>query len=137
MPNPYQYDSGFVYDVAAAYNAFAPSQPAFTATVSSHLSTSMTLDKDGYFNIVVQDTMEDIAQSVEMIVGTGIGSRTVVPTFGIPQQPFENGNQGNIEKIISTWENRATSVVTVTTDPVNLTESIQVAVSRNKGSSHR
>lgn len=120
MTNAFQYDSGLVYNIDVAYDAYAPTQSDNISDVAlTHLATSFTkaIGPTGWtFSVVYQGTQDEIAQSVSMIVGTTIGERTVVPTFGIPQQPFAGPSASQIQTAVSTWENRCLTSVTVATD---------------------
>ena len=83
------------------------------SSVIPHLSAAVSLNGDGTFAFVNQDTIEEVEQSVEVICGSVPGERTVVPTFGLPSQVFTNPNPGAIQATILQWENRATTQVTV------------------------
>lgn len=128
MSSIFQYDSQLVYENDVAYDAYAPSETPVFVPVLSHLSASVTLGGDGTFGFLVQDTEDEVAQSVEMIVGTNQGERTVVPTFGIPQQPFDGPNITEFTTAIGLWEPRARVAVTTTTSDTGI-GSVNVAVS--------
>ena len=128
MTTTFQYNSALAYDINVSYDAYAPTQSDNTIIALSHLSTRFTLGRDGSFGVVYQDTLEEIAQCVSMIVGTTIGERTVVPQFGIPQQPFDGPNAKQIETAITAWENRCTSKVSFATDDYGNSQ-VRVAVS--------
>ena len=132
MPNAFQYNSGLPYDTNVAYNAYAPAETPVTEVNLDHLSTAFTIHQDGSFLTVHQDTLEEVAQCVSMIVGTTPGDRTVVPGFGIPQQPFDGPNAGQIENAITTWEPRAFAKVAIENDGRG-NANVKVAVSLRKG----
>ena len=109
----FQYDANLAYDSDIAYDAYAPTPTTTPTPVLAHLSAAMTLNPDGSFSFLPQDTVDEIAQSVEVIVGTPTGSRTVVPTFGIPDPTFSQPNKGVITSCIGLWEKRAVVNVSI------------------------
>jgi phage baseplate assembly protein W len=131
LSNTFNYDSPLVYDSDQAYNAYAPSSTPNAAATLAHLSAQVALGSDGTFDFLIQDSISEITQCVEMIVGTTIGDRTVVPTFGIPDQTFTQPNKGQIETAISLWEPRCLSNVTIRTNNQNVSNiSVDVALAK-------
>lgn len=65
----------------------------------------------------VQDSYDDIAASVEMVLSTPLSWRNVVPEFGTPDQTFSNRIDINVIKAaLSRWEPRATTQINVVMD---------------------
>src|ERR1700728_4554283 len=112
----------FIYDAPIPYNAKQPydfsgawGSTGAPPVILPHLSAEMTLQGDGTFAFWQQGTLDEVAQSVEMVCGTTVGDRTVVPTFGLPNLAFNlMQNQKAILNAINTWEPRASVVVNIT-----------------------
>lgn len=87
-----------------------------------HLAFPFHLNPDGTAATFAQDTTDDIAGCVTMIIGTRPGERTVLPTFGCPDQAFvTTGTSLRVAAAIAAWEPRAGGAavtVTVTDDGV-------------------
>ncbi len=130
---PIPYNVGQSYDFAAAWGNTGVSQ-----TYLPHLDAAMVLGSDGTFLTWQQNTIDEVAQSVEVVCGTTIGDRTVVPTFGLPQLPFtiqsSNQFQQAIQQAILTWEPRASTQVIVTIDDAGAQPTITVNTSLRQGS---
>ena len=126
---PIPYDEEQPYDFSAAWgSAGAP------PVVLPHLSAAMSLQGDGTFAFWQQGTIDEVAQSVEMICGTEQGHRTVVPGFGLPPLVFTlNQNEKAIMAAINTWEDRATVNLNITSTAQDIV-SIQVNTSLLRGS---
>lgn len=82
------------------------------ATQIPHLSLPLRVGTGGSFEAVEQDTIEDVAQCVGVIVQTPIGSREELPGFGMPRIEFSTVlPMVPILQAIYTWEPRAAAVV--------------------------
>jgi phage baseplate assembly protein W len=65
----------------------------------------------------IQNSYDEIAASVEMVLSTPLSWRTVVPEFGTPDQTFSNKIDTNVIKAaLSRWEPRATTQINVVMD---------------------
>lgn len=119
MTSLFQYDAPTVYDANQPYDAFsAPSNAGAIVPVIPHLSAALALNPDGSFIWQQQGLISEVAQSVEMIVGTPKGQRTMIPSFGIPDPTFTYPvNKGEIQQAIAQFETRATANVNVTYAP--------------------
>ena len=82
-----------------------------------HLRIPFGLDALGAAAVVEQDSLVEITQCVTQLLGTVIGSRDVVPTYGIGDPTFAGPNQAEITDAVATWESRAVVSVTITTPP--------------------
>lgn len=126
---PIEYDSPQPYDFQGAWSSIPT-----IVVVLPHLSAAMSLQGDGTFNWWQQGTIDEVAQSVEMIVGTTKGQRTVVPGFGIDQLPFSApANIAAIQAAINLWEPRANATVGVSGGAPG-EENITVNTSLRRGS---
>jgi len=74
---------------------------------AQHLPNFINITAAGGFLTFAQDSFDEIASSVEMIVGTVEGSRTGAPSYGVPELPLAPINAGDIKNIIEQWEPRA------------------------------
>lgn len=74
---------------------------------AQHLPNFISVTAAGGFLTFAQDSFDEIASSVEMIVGTVEGSRTGAPSYGVPEIPLAPIDAGNIKNIIEQWEPRA------------------------------
>jgi phage baseplate assembly protein W len=121
-------DPSYAFNITHIDYTGAASQPVTISTYptsynapygASHLTNFTSLDAFGQFAINVQDSYEEVADSVGVVVGTTIGSRSVVPKFGIPDLPMTEINVGQIERAINAWEPRANAKVTLQYDDNN------------------
>lgn len=113
---PVPYNEGQPYDFLAAWGGSGSPQ-----TYLPHLDAALVLGADGTFMTWQQGTIDEVAQCVEVICGTTIGDRTVVPTFGLPALPFtiqsSHQYQQSIQQAINTWEPRARVQVVINSGP--------------------
>lgn len=129
--SPNEYDTPQPYDFSGAWN-----QPGTVATNLPHLSAICTLQGNGTFNSWQQGTIDEVSQCVEVVCGTNIGDRTVVPNFGIPDPVFTTGlTAAEVQAAINLWEDRAEVQVNVVNNGTG-TESIQVRTSIRRGSTN-
>jgi len=129
----FEYNSPLVYNSSQEYNAYAPTSTAIPSPVLAHLGASVLLTPDGSFAFLQQDSIAEIVQSVEMICGTVVNDRTVVPTFGIPDQAFTQPSKTEIVSAVSKWQSRATVNVAVdTNDPMGVSQ-VKVTVIPSQG----
>jgi hypothetical protein len=92
-------------------SAIAPAQTFPTAP--PHLQNLPALDAFGQFLVNNQDSYAEIADSVEIIVGTQIGQRPALPDFGILDPTFTYPiDTVGISNAITTWDKRAIPTVT-------------------------
>ena len=134
MTTTFTYDSGLQYDSDNQYDPYTPAITSIPPVVLAHLGSNVSLAADGTFGFWVQDTIDEVAQSVSVIAGTERGDRTVVPTFGVPPQPFANPDKNQILTAISVWEPRAQASVSIV--PNDYGQSVvTIAVSLLKGAS--
>jgi phage baseplate assembly protein W len=132
MTSAFLYDSYIEYNDDVPYDAFVPSLTPVNNPTLPHLSASLVLTPDGTFSYLVQDTLDEVAQSVEVVCGSDLGARTVVPQFGLPQMPFEGPNKNTIQTAIHTWEPRAVSSVSISTSDAGVAN-VAVAVALATG----
>jgi hypothetical protein len=98
-------------------SAISPAQTFPTAP--PHLQNLPVLDAFGEFLINNQDSYAEIADSVEIIVGTQIGQRPALPDFGILDPTFTYPvDTVEINNAITTWDERAVPTITVTYEDV-------------------
>ena len=84
-----------------------------------HFRNNFTLDSFGQINVNPQDTYDEISDCVSMLLGTTLGQRTVVPSYGVEDLPFNFINTNVIENTIRQWEPRANPSVSVVYDDNN------------------
>jgi len=94
--------------------------PAQTfATAPPHLQNLPALDAFGQFLVNDQDSYAEVADSVEIVVGTQIGQRTALPDFGVLDPTFTYPvDTDGIASAINEWEERANPTVTVSYEDV-------------------
>ena len=98
-------------------SAIPPAQTIPTAP--PHLPNLPSLDAFGQFLINDQDSYAEIADSVEIIVGTQIGQRTAVPDFGVLDPTFTYPvDTDSLLSAINEWEERANPSVSVSYEDV-------------------
>jgi phage baseplate assembly protein W len=89
---------------------------AYQAPILPHLAVPLVIAPDGSFDIVQQDSVEEVAQSVSVLLGTQLGRRVMVPNYGTPDPTFTEPDAHAIEQTITNWEPRAVPTVTVEID---------------------
>jgi hypothetical protein len=98
-------------------SAISPAQTSPTAP--PHLQNIPALDPFGQFLVNNQDSYPEIADSVEMIVGTQIGQRPALPDFGVLDPTFSYPVDTNaIHNSIVLWDERAVPTITVNYEDV-------------------
>lgn len=140
-PSPERNGFGYIYNSPIPYDAESPydysgswGSTGAPQTVLPHLSANMTLQGDGTFSFWQQGTIDEVAQCVEMICGTTVGDRTVVPRFGLPDIAFVlQQSQTDILNAVNTWEPRATVSVSITQDNQGV-DTVQVNTGLRQGS---
>jgi phage baseplate assembly protein W len=110
----------------------SPAQAAvpvvYPLPITPHLALPLTVGPSGSFNVVVQDTLAEVAQSVSVLLGTMKGDRTMVPDYGVDDPTFATPNAGAITQAVNQWEPRAAVVVTVGPMANNAQQSVNVQV---------
>jgi phage baseplate assembly protein W len=84
-----------------------------------HLAIPFGLDEDGAAQVVEQDTVEEVAQCVQVLLATVEGQRQFVPTYGIPDPAFVGLDEMTAEQAIADWEPRASVSISVADPPAN------------------
>lgn len=77
-----------------------------------HLAFPFRLSGDGTVAVVEQDTLDEVAQNVEVIVRTRTGTRIEIPEFGIDALLFGQVDGDDAESLlqqVARWEPRAES----------------------------
>jgi phage baseplate assembly protein W len=96
-----------------------PPSPLDTLVIP-HMQNGFFIDSVyGQMLVNSQGSFEEISSSVEVLLGTTIGQRSLAPLFGIEDPEFTRVDTKTIQKAISTWEPRAQANVTVTYDNLN------------------
>lgn len=75
-----------------------------------HLRIPFRFGPDGSAEVVEQNSHDEIAQCVAVLLKTRQGERIEVPAYGIPDQTFVSETQvpiGAIEAAVEQWEPRA------------------------------
>ena len=146
LPNGYQYSSNNCYSFhvystiienptlkskVTGVDAFFP-HVVGTNTVG-HINPRFQIDSMGAVNLFFQDTYEDVASSVEMILNTPLGWRTALPQFGIEDPTFQQNAVNTWLAAINRWEPRADATINVAQDPnsPNAPDAITVNITIN------
>lgn len=72
-----------------------------------HFALPLRLDGIGRLATIEQDSADEIAQCVAVILATPEGSRVEVPDFGIPRLEFNLPDTADIIAAVQEWEPRA------------------------------
>lgn len=101
-----------------------------TPTVAvPHLAIPFGLDTAGAALVVEQDTVDEVAQCVRVLLGTTQGTRQVVPDYGIPDPTFTGIQTDVVEQAVADWEPRAVVSVVIADPPDrNLAVTVGVAL---------
>ncbi len=74
-----------------------------------HLAIPLTLGPGGQLAVNEQDTLDDVAQCVQVLLETTAGSRIEEPSYGVPDLTFRTSlTLADVEAAIDEWEPRAT-----------------------------
>lgn len=92
-----------------------------------HLAFPFTIGEDGTAEVVEQDSLDEVAQCVQVLLSTPQGSRVVVPSYGVPDPTFVGLDEATVEQAVSDWEPRAEVAVSIGQPPANAV-SVTVAV---------
>lgn len=72
-----------------------------------HLALPLVVADSGAFASLEQDTIEEIAGSVALLLATRPGERRSVPDYGAPDPRFAGVNTSDVADALSEWEERA------------------------------
>jgi phage baseplate assembly protein W len=97
--------------------AFVAQQPQAAAVTIPHLTIPFLLDRSGAANVLQQDTLPEITQCVTQLLGTVIGSREVLPIYGIQDPTFIGVDPTAIVNAVAAWEPRAAVTIAVSNPP--------------------
>jgi phage baseplate assembly protein W len=92
-----------------------------------HLAFPLIVGPSGVFDVLQQDTLEEVIQSVTVLLGTNLGDRVMVPSYGVADPTFSQPNPDAIAQAIARWEPRAEALVGVT-EGANGTTSVTVQI---------
>ncbi len=102
-----------------------------TAPYVPHLAIPLLIGPGGSFNTLAQDSLAEVAQSVQVLLGTIQGERSMIPTYGIADPPFTEPDPDSLVGAIALWEPRADPTITVTYDGAGEAHiAVQVAVAQ-------
>lgn len=77
-----------------------------------HLAIPFRIERNGSAAVIEQDTVDDVAQCVEVLLSTVEGERIELPSYGVPDYLFKvNFNIPAIMGQIEQWEPRAAVLV--------------------------
>jgi phage baseplate assembly protein W len=99
--------------------------------VTVHLAVPFRVDAlTGAPAVVTQDSIEDVAGCVEVVIGTRLGQRPLVPEFGTPDLLFSRDfHPSDVIADARRWEPRATLMVDGYPDLIDpLVRRVSVAV---------
>lgn len=67
---------------------------------------------NGSASVVEQDTLDEVVQCVQVLLGTPEGTREELPSYGIPDLAFATGlDLLGVRHALETWEPRAVSLL--------------------------
>jgi phage baseplate assembly protein W len=87
-----------------------------------HFAWPFRIDSTGSAAVVEQDTWEDVAQCVQILLTTVQGDRLELPDYGIPSPLFDtldSFDSTGILSLIDHWEKRAQATLDITTDNID------------------
>jgi len=117
-----------VESTAATISVFQ--DPVMSKNGPIHFANMTGIDPYGQFFVNFQDSYEEIAESVSMVLGTTVGERSIVPTFGIEDLPLTEISAYDIQSAITKWEPRAQADVSIKYDNEN-NASVSVKLANN------
>lgn len=72
-----------------------------------HLALPLVVTDSGALGSLMQDSVEEIAGSVALLLATRPGERRSVPEYGVPDARFGGVNTSAVADALSDWEERA------------------------------
>lgn len=75
--------------------------------MSRHLALPLRLGAGGSFVTVPEDSLDEVAQSVAVVLLTRLGERPATPTLGTPDPTFAGLDADAALELVSEWEPRA------------------------------
>lgn len=72
-----------------------------------HFALPLRIGGDGRFAVLEQDSPDEIAQNVAVILATPEGSRAELPEFGAPRFDFTVPDPAGVVAALAEWEPRA------------------------------
>lgn len=84
------------------------------------LALPLRVGPSGAFVVLDQDSPDDVAQSVRVLLTTVQGTRVEAPDYGVPEWAFADPDVSTAEAACREWEPRAT--VTVNAAPATWDE---------------
>jgi len=109
-----------------------PPSPVETIVIP-HMQNQFDIDPVyGQMLVNSQNSFEEISSSVQVLLGTTIGQRSLVPLFGVNDPEFTRIDSKSIQDSINTWEPRAQATVSVNYDNLN-NASVRVNISPTNG----
>ena len=72
-----------------------------------HFALPLRVAGDGRFAVVEQDSPDDVAQCVAVVLATPVGSRAEIPEFGAPRFDFDVPDPADVIEAVKEWEPRA------------------------------
>lgn len=99
-------------------------------TIVPHFKLPLQVGRRNALETVEQDTLDEIAQCVEVLLSTVVEERIELPDYGIPDLAFTVGLPiHELETRIEEWEPRATAVLAENPDLLDeLVRQLQVKV---------
>lgn len=96
-----------------------------------HLAFPLRLGSDGGFAVVEQDSADEVAQCVAVLVSTVVEQRQELPDYGIVDQTFRDEvDIAGILDAVGLWEPRASAAITAEVDSLDaLIEHVYINVS--------
>jgi hypothetical protein len=93
------------------------------------------LAADGSFAVVEQDSADEVAQSVAVLISTVVEQRQELPLYGIVDPTFSYGvDIASALDAVEVWEPRAAAAITAEVDDVDsLLEHVYISVSTQFG----
>jgi phage baseplate assembly protein W len=79
-----------------------------------HFAIPFRVDAGGSVAVVDQDSEEEIAQCVRVLMSTTVGQRVELPDYGIPNPVFSTmstNDDADMAAAVGKWEPRATALV--------------------------
>jgi phage baseplate assembly protein W len=87
--------------------------------VVPHFAFPFSVDRDGAAHVLEQDTLDEVAQCVQVLLATPTGTRMEQPDYGVVDPVFQvEIDKGEVLRAVEEWEPRA--AVALQDDPDKL-----------------
>ena len=121
--------SNYAQSTSVGVTIYRPNQELYN--LPAHFLPRFTLASSGQVATIQQDSYEDVANCVEMVLNTPRGFRSALPEFGIDDPTFTQVDPNTLRADLQDWEPRAIVDINIVNDDSGATGDSVGAVNAN------